>query len=162
MSSWKIYRMSYCYRWIGRPGVLQSMGSQRVRHEWATELNWTECYSNFLIETEKCRSSGIKLRFSNLVGKLLTKWNTIPSKQSSPVTKIRLCWPETDPFNPGPNSMSANGLARTLLSCGFITTLPYEVQTLAPSERGCSGGKSLCPSAPFTVSQKHLLPFEGR
>ena len=24
--------------WTGRPGVLQSMGSQRVRHEWATEL----------------------------------------------------------------------------------------------------------------------------
>ena len=26
----------------GRPGVLQSMGSQRVGHDWATELNWTE------------------------------------------------------------------------------------------------------------------------
>ena len=26
--------------WIGRPGVLQSMGSQSVRHDWATELNW--------------------------------------------------------------------------------------------------------------------------
>ena len=28
--------------WIGKPGVLQSMESQRVRHDWATELNWTE------------------------------------------------------------------------------------------------------------------------
>ena len=28
--------------WTGRPGVLQFMGSQRVRHDWATELNWTE------------------------------------------------------------------------------------------------------------------------
>ena len=27
--------------WTGRPGVLQSIGSQRVRHDWATELNWT-------------------------------------------------------------------------------------------------------------------------
>ena len=27
--------------WTGRPGVLQSMGSQRVRHDWATELNWS-------------------------------------------------------------------------------------------------------------------------
>ena len=27
--------------WTGRPGVLQSMGSQRVGHDWATELNWT-------------------------------------------------------------------------------------------------------------------------
>ena len=26
--------------WTGRPGVLQSMGLQRVRHDWATELNW--------------------------------------------------------------------------------------------------------------------------
>ena len=26
--------------WTERPGVLQSMGSQRVRHDWATELNW--------------------------------------------------------------------------------------------------------------------------
>ena len=26
----------------GRPGVLQLMGLQRVRHGWATELNWTD------------------------------------------------------------------------------------------------------------------------
>ena len=26
--------------WTGRPGVLQSMGSQRVEHDWETELNW--------------------------------------------------------------------------------------------------------------------------
>ena len=30
------------WRWIGRPGVLQSMGSQRVGHDWVTELNSTE------------------------------------------------------------------------------------------------------------------------
>ena len=40
--------------WTGRPGVLEFMGSQRVRHNWATELNWTEysivdMYHNFLI-----------------------------------------------------------------------------------------------------------------
>ena len=27
--------------WTGKPGMLQSMGSQRVRHDWVT--NWTEC-----------------------------------------------------------------------------------------------------------------------
>ena len=27
--------------WTGRPCVLQSMGPQRVRHDWVTELNWT-------------------------------------------------------------------------------------------------------------------------
>ena len=28
--------------WTGRLGVLRFMGSQRVGHDWATELNWTE------------------------------------------------------------------------------------------------------------------------
>ena len=30
------------WRWTGRPGMLQSMGSQRVRHDWAAELNWEQ------------------------------------------------------------------------------------------------------------------------
>ena len=30
--------------WTERPGMLQFMGSQRVGHDWATELNWTELY----------------------------------------------------------------------------------------------------------------------
>ena len=29
-----------CWWWTGRPGVLQSLGSQRVGHDWVTELNW--------------------------------------------------------------------------------------------------------------------------
>ena len=28
--------------WTGQPGVLRFMESQRVRHDWASELNWTE------------------------------------------------------------------------------------------------------------------------
>ena len=28
--------------WTGKPGVLQSMRSQRVGHDWETKLNWTE------------------------------------------------------------------------------------------------------------------------
>ena len=27
--------------WTGRPGMLQSMGLQKVGHDWETELNWT-------------------------------------------------------------------------------------------------------------------------
>ena len=33
--------------WIGRPGVLRFMESQRVRYDWATDLNWTECCNKF-------------------------------------------------------------------------------------------------------------------
>ena len=28
--------------WTGRPGMVRFMGSQRVGHNWVTELNWTE------------------------------------------------------------------------------------------------------------------------
>ena len=35
--------------WTGRPGVLQFMGLQRVRHDWVTELNWTDL-SYYILE----------------------------------------------------------------------------------------------------------------
>ena len=37
-----VWANSGSWWWTGRPGVLQFMGSQRVGHNWATELNWTE------------------------------------------------------------------------------------------------------------------------
>ena len=44
-----IWASSGSWWWTGRPDVLQSMGSQRVRHDWETELNWTEdCLTLFL------------------------------------------------------------------------------------------------------------------
>ena len=33
---------SQSWWWTGKPGMLQSMGWQRVIHNWATELKWTE------------------------------------------------------------------------------------------------------------------------
>ena len=36
------------WSWTGRPGVLQSMGSQRVRHDWVTELNGCTPNSSYL------------------------------------------------------------------------------------------------------------------
>ena len=33
--------------WTGRPGMLQFMGLQRVGHDWATELNWSEVTTYF-------------------------------------------------------------------------------------------------------------------
>ena len=38
-STW-LWINSRSWWWIGKPGFLQSMGSQRVRHDWVTELNW--------------------------------------------------------------------------------------------------------------------------
>ena len=46
---WMASRTGWTWVWVnsgiwwrtGRPGVLRFMGSQRVGHDWATELNWT-------------------------------------------------------------------------------------------------------------------------
>ena len=35
-----VWMNSRSWWWTGRPGMLRSMGSQRVGHDWATELNW--------------------------------------------------------------------------------------------------------------------------
>ena len=37
-----VWASSGSWWWSGKPGVLQSMRLQRVRHDWATELNWTD------------------------------------------------------------------------------------------------------------------------
>ena len=47
--------------WTGKPGTLQSMGSQRVRHDWLTELDWTELMGNRLLHV--CR---LPILFENL------------------------------------------------------------------------------------------------
>ena len=39
----RVWVNSGSWWWTGRPGVLQSMGSRRVRYGWATKLNWPEC-----------------------------------------------------------------------------------------------------------------------
>ena len=35
-----VWASSRSWWWTGKPGMLQSLGSQRVRHDWVTELNW--------------------------------------------------------------------------------------------------------------------------
>ena len=42
------FTFKYLYWWwTGRPGVLRFMGSQRVQHDWATELNWLMGFLGF-------------------------------------------------------------------------------------------------------------------
>ena len=57
--------------WRGKPGVLQSMGLQRVRHNWVTELNWTVvCQAP--LSTEVCRQeywSGLPFPFPGYLPK---------------------------------------------------------------------------------------------
>ena len=76
-----VWASSGSWIWTGKPCVLQSMGSQRVRHDWVTKLNWTEPrYS--LIETkilddDRHRHLG---RRSNLVWGVKTKLGQVSWK----------------------------------------------------------------------------------
>ena len=38
--TWWVWAGSRSWRWTGKPGVLQSTGSQRGGHDWMTELSW--------------------------------------------------------------------------------------------------------------------------
>ena len=78
--------------WTGRPGMLlQSMGSWRVRQDWATELNWTElnwrpaqriyvCYSLLILGRAwffqfLSRSTGYIITLGSSSGfKVLRRW----------------------------------------------------------------------------------------
>ena len=46
--------------WTGSPGVLLSMGLQRVGHNWVTELNW----SDWKADMDKCDPKGSKLIYT--------------------------------------------------------------------------------------------------
>ena len=54
MTSWTwstwVWAGSGSWWWAGKPGMLQSMGWQRVRHAWETELNWTELNLSWFID----------------------------------------------------------------------------------------------------------------
>ena len=57
--------------WTGKPGMLQFMGSQRVGHDWAAELNLhssTFCFvfTSAIPKVKQCLSSGIPWPLKNL------------------------------------------------------------------------------------------------
>ena len=55
-----IWVSSGSWWWTGRPGLLQSMGSQRVGHDWVTEVNWTDHSEHHLLDCmakQTCQTS---------------------------------------------------------------------------------------------------------
>ena len=46
--TWVWVNSGSCW-WTGRPGMLRFMRLQRLRHDWATELNWTEQWRWFIL-----------------------------------------------------------------------------------------------------------------
>ena len=59
--------------WTGSPGVLRFMGSQRVGHDWVTELNWSHTIYIFYL---KIQSLLMPYKFYNTC--CLLAWNDFP------------------------------------------------------------------------------------
>ena len=57
--------------WTGRPGVLRFMGLQRVRHDSATELNWTEQLSASICTGRKMLTKKVTLTIKSHFRKIL-------------------------------------------------------------------------------------------
>ena len=61
-----IWANSRSWWWTRKPGVLQSMGSQRVRHYWETGLNPTDVGFGFKIKKKKNLRSSLDLKAAYL------------------------------------------------------------------------------------------------
>ena len=72
----------------GKPGMLQSVESQRVRHDWTTELNWTETSTDDFWDCPEQRGF-LGMRFSVLqLGKSWDKSVTLGRRVGWPSTLI--------------------------------------------------------------------------
>ena len=80
--------------WTGKPGVLQSMGSQRVGHDWATEL--TESLSQIQIcDPMDCSMPGSSIH--GISQARILKWVSISSSGDLPTQGLNphlLHWQE--------------------------------------------------------------------
>ena len=66
--------------WTGRPGMLRFMGSQRVGHDWAIELNWTE----------GTNSQNLTWRVFNSLIKCINAFDLTKSKNSQYILNTKL------------------------------------------------------------------------
>ena len=71
--------------WAGRPGVLWFRGSQRVRHDWATELDWTDCGLAWEWETTRSFNLRVFYIFMELIFLNPAKLSLYITRTESPV-----------------------------------------------------------------------------
>ena len=67
--------------WTGRPGILQSTRTQRIRHDWATELNW----------------KSQQMVTAAMILKMLTPWEKSSDRPRQHIKKKRHYFANKDP-----------------------------------------------------------------
>ena len=86
-------------RWwgTGRPGVLQSVGSQRVEHDWATVLNWTDTCTETLLGVKSWRV--IPGHSESCSSQKTSHWdsNGVHEISHTLMAKVYLCFPGEGP-----------------------------------------------------------------
>ena len=85
-----VWVSSRSWWWTGKPGVLQSMGSQRVRQDWATEPNWTELI--FLFHQMPLFLIEGKLLHSNVLASAIHQPELAISIHVSPPSLTTVCF----------------------------------------------------------------------
>ena len=122
--------------WTGRPGMLRSMGSQRIGHKWATELNWLPPFVQGEAETSVLRPLVVWLYFRD--GGWKADW--------------QLCWAGS-----GASQLQAVWMGCFLATPEVITlsTFPFRlVCHRKPSLKLCSRGyRSRCQSTGVWVGR---------
>ena len=63
-----VWASSGSWWWTGRPGVLQSMGLQRVGHDWAPELNWCSYRTSLVAQVVKNLPAMQETQFDPWIG----------------------------------------------------------------------------------------------
>ena len=72
-----VWASSGSWWWTGTPGMLQSIGFQRVGHDWTTELNWTRLPKTYwALDTTRHHPEG-------------SLWMSAFKRQTSPMTQAQ-------------------------------------------------------------------------
>ena len=62
-----VWASSRCWWWTGKPGMLPSMGSQSVGHDWVTELIWRKFAGQFHRKQKYCQANCQRLGHSQCI-----------------------------------------------------------------------------------------------
>ena len=103
--------------WTEEPGGLESMGSQKVRHNWATELNWTELVAQMVKNLPAMRETQVwSLGWEDLLEKGMAAHSNILA--------WRIPWTEKlvgySQWGHKESDMTEQLTVFTLPACGFV------------------------------------------
>ena len=111
--------------WTGKPGVLQSMESQRVRHDWVTERNWN--IRNIL--------QGLHMATSYI--QVNSTWKTYKMIHAHPLP-VRVhggwTWPSSHHMTDSVQSHSCHPQTLCTMNCNKKTSLNIVHCCLEPSD----------------------------